>query len=87
MFSIHIYYVLLYQSTPHAAKMTLTKALGSFFSQGFAEGATNLKSLFSSKKEILLIEEEIDQATSLLVRQANSLVSYLSDQVENLTIR
>src|SRR5437763_3316265 len=82
MFSIHIYYVLLYQSTPHAAKMTFTKALGSFFNQGFTAGIANLKSLFSAKKEILLIEEEIDQATSLLVRQANSLVSYLSDLVE-----
>ena len=27
MFSIHLYYVLLYQSAPHAAKMTFTKAL------------------------------------------------------------
>ena len=82
MFSIHIYYVLLYQGRRHAAKMTLTKALGSFFSQGLAAGVANLKSLFSAKKEILLIEEEIDQATSLLLRQANSLVSYLSDLVE-----
>lgn len=82
MFSIHLYYVLLYQSTPHAAKMTLTKALGSFFSQGFTAGTANLKSLFSAKKEILLIEEEIEQATTILLRQANSLVSYLSDLVE-----
>ncbi len=82
MFSIHIYYVLLYQSTPHAAKMTFTRALGSFFSQGFKAGAANLKSLFSAKKEILLVEQEIEQAASLLLRQANSLVSYLSDLVE-----
>ena len=82
MFSIHLYYVLLYQSTPHAAKTTFTKALGSFFSQGFRSGAANLKSLFSAKKEILLIEEEIAQATTVLLRQANSLVSYLSDLVE-----
>ncbi|HEY6253491.1 MAG TPA: DUF87 domain-containing protein [Candidatus Angelobacter sp.] len=82
MFSIHIYYVLLYQSTPHAAKMTLSKALGSFFSQGLATGTTNLKSLFSAKKEILLIEDQIDQAATVLLRQANSLVSYLSDLVE-----
>src|SRR5207302_7433723 len=82
MFSIHIYYVLLYQGTPHAAKMTFTKAAGSFFSQGLRAGATNLKSLFGAKKEILLIEEEIEQASTLLLRQANSFVSYLSDLVE-----
>ncbi len=82
MFSIHIYYLLLYQGTPHAAKMTLTKAVGSFFSQGLRAGATNLKSLFSANKQILLIEEEIEQATTLLLRQANSFVSYLSDLVE-----
>jgi type IV secretion/conjugal transfer VirB4 family ATPase len=82
MFSIHIYYVLLYQSASHAARITFTKALGSFFSQGFKAGAANLKSLFSAKKEILLIEEEIEQATTILLRHANSLVSYLSDLVE-----
>jgi len=82
MFSIHLYYVLLYQSAPHAAKMTLIKALGSFFSQSFTAGIANLKSLFSAKKEILLIEDEIEQATTILLRQANSLVSYLSDLVE-----
>jgi type IV secretion system protein VirB4 len=82
MFSIHLYYVLLYQSAPHAAKMTFTKALGSFFSQGFTAGTANLKSLFSAKREILLIEEEIEHATTVLLRQANSLVSYLSDLVE-----
>ena len=82
MFSIHLYYVLLYQSASHAAKMTFTKALGSFFSQGFEAGAANFKSLFSAKKEILLIEEEIEQAATILLRQANSLVSYLSDLVE-----
>src|SRR5260221_9337190 len=62
--------------------MTFTKALGSYFSQGFTAGARNLKSLFSAKKEILLIEEEIEQAATVLLRQANSLVSYLSDLVE-----
>lgn len=82
MFSIHICYVLLYQHTPHAAKMTFTKALGSFFSHGFAAGAENLKSLLNAEKEILLIEEEIEQAARILLRQANSVVSYLSDLVE-----
>ena len=82
MFSIHIYYVLLYQGASYAGKMTLAKAMGSFFSQGFKAGAGNLKSLFSAKKEIVLIEEEIDQAATILLRQANSLVSYLSDLVE-----
>ncbi|HEY2233128.1 MAG TPA: DUF87 domain-containing protein, partial [Candidatus Angelobacter sp.] len=82
MFSIRIYYVLLYQSASHAAKMTPTKAVGSFFSQGLIAGSRNLKSLFSARKEILLIEEEIEQATTVLLRQANSLVSFLSDLVE-----
>jgi type IV secretion/conjugal transfer VirB4 family ATPase len=82
MFSVRIYYVLLYQSASHAAKMTITKAVGSFFSQGLFAGSRNLKSLFSARKEILLIEEEIEQATTVLLRQANSLVSFLSDLVE-----
>jgi len=82
MFSVRIYYVLLYQSASHAAKMTVTKAVGSFFSQGLIAGSRNLKSLFSARKEILLIEEEIEQATTVLLRQANSLVSFLSDLVE-----
>ena len=82
MFSIHIYYVLLYQNTHYAAKLTFTKVAGSFFNQGLRAGAANLKSLFSAKKEILLIEDEIDQAATILLRQANSLVSYLADLVE-----
>jgi hypothetical protein len=56
------------------------EAVGSFFSQGLRVGATNLKSPFSAKKEILLIEEEIEQASTLLL--AKSFVSYLSDLVE-----
>jgi type IV secretion system protein VirB4 len=82
MFSVRIYYVLLYQSASHAAKMTVTKAVGSFFSQGLIAGSRNLKSLLSARKEILLIEEEIEQAATVLLRQANSLVSFLSDLVE-----
>jgi type IV secretion system protein VirB4 len=82
MFSVHIYYVLLYQGKSQAAKMTFTKALSSVFSQGLAAGANNLKSLFSARKEILLIEEEVDHASTALLRQANNLVSYLSDLVE-----
>jgi type IV secretion/conjugal transfer VirB4 family ATPase len=82
MFSIHIYYVLLYQGASSATKMTFPKAMASFFSQGVTAGTANLKSLFSAKKEILLIEEEIDRAATILLRQANSLVSYLSDLVE-----
>src|SRR5262249_30137669 len=46
MFSVHTYYVLLYQGEPSAAKMTFTKALGSFFNQGIAAGVKNLGSLF-----------------------------------------
>jgi type IV secretion system protein TrbE len=82
MFSIRIYYVLLYQGASHAAKMTLTKALGSFFNQGIAAGVENLKSVFSAKKEIVLIEDEIEQAATILLRQANSFVSHLSDLME-----
>ena len=87
MFSIRMYYVLLYQGAPHAAKMTFTKAVGSFFSQGLSAGIRNLDSLFSAKKEILLIEDEIEQASTVLLRQANSFVSYLSDLVEIRLLR
>ena len=82
MFSIHLYYVLLYQGTSHVTKMTLAKALGSFLSQGFSTGTKNLKTLFSAKKEIVLIEDEIDQAATILLRQARSFVSHLSDLAE-----
>jgi type IV secretion/conjugal transfer VirB4 family ATPase len=82
MFSIHIYYVLLYQGTPNATKMTLTKALGSFLNQGPAAGVANLQSLFSTRKEIVLIEEEIDRAITIILRQANSFVSHLADLAE-----
>jgi type IV secretion system protein VirB4 len=79
MFSIRLYYVLLYQGTSKVTKMTLSKAAGSFVSQGLSAGVTNLKMLFSAKKEIVLIEDEIDQAATILLRQANSFVSHLSD--------
>jgi type IV secretion/conjugal transfer VirB4 family ATPase len=82
MFSIRLYYVLLYQGTSHVTKMTLNKAIGSFFSQGFSTGIKNLKTLFSAKKEIVLIEDEIDQAATILLRQANSFVAHLSDLME-----
>jgi type IV secretion system protein VirB4 len=82
MFSIRIYYVLLYQGASHTAKMTFAKALGSFFSQGIAAGVENLKSVFSAKKEIVLIEDEIEQAATILLRQAHSFVSHLSDLME-----
>jgi type IV secretion system protein VirB4 len=81
MFSVHLYYVLLYQGTGNA-KMTLAKAFGSFFNQGVTASIKNLQSLFSSKKEILLIEDEIGQTATILLRQANSLVSYLADLME-----
>jgi type IV secretory pathway VirB4 component len=82
MFSIRLYYVLLYQGASHVTKMTLSKAIGSFFSQGFSTGIKNLKTLFSAKKEIVSIEDEIDQAAAILLRQANSFVSHLSDLME-----
>jgi type IV secretion system protein VirB4 len=79
MFSIRLYYVLLYQGTFKVTKMTLSKAAGSFASQGLNAGIKNLKTLFSAKKEIVLIEDELDQAVTILLRQANSFVSHLSD--------
>ena len=79
MFSIRIFYVLLYQGTSHVTKMTFTKALGSFVSQGPKAGTKNLKTLFSAKREIVLIEAEIDQAATILLRQATSFASHLSD--------
>ncbi len=81
MFSIRLYYVVLYQGTSQAAKMTLPKALASFFSHGPTAGVANLKALFSTQKEVLLIEEEIERAITILLRQANSLIAYLSDLV------
>ncbi|HEV3040396.1 MAG TPA: hypothetical protein VHA33_21715 [Candidatus Angelobacter sp.] len=63
MFSIRLFYVLLYQGSSSATKMAFLKTLGSFLSQGPSAGIANLKSLFSTRKEILLIEEEIDRAT------------------------
>jgi type IV secretion system protein TrbE len=79
MFSIRLYYVLLYQGASSVTKMTLTKAIRSLFSGGINTGLANLKTVFSAKKEIVLIEQELDQAASILLRQANSFVSHLSD--------
>jgi type IV secretion/conjugal transfer VirB4 family ATPase len=79
MFSIRLYYVLLYQGTSSVTKMTLSKAVRSLFSEGISKGLRNLKTVFSTKKEILLIEEELEQAATILLRQANSFVSHLSD--------
>src|ERR1043165_4028725 len=81
MFFVRLYYVLLYQPAPHAAKMTFTKAVASVFSQGLRASSRNFGSIFSAKKEILLIEDEIEQASAILLRQANSLVSHLADLV------
>jgi type IV secretion system protein VirB4 len=82
MFSIRLYYVLLYQGTSSATKMTLSKAVGSFLNQGFSAGSKNLRTLFSAKKEIVLVEDEIDQSATIVLRQANSFVSHLSDLTE-----
>ena len=79
MYSIRLYYVLLYQGASKVTKMTFARALGSFFNQGFSIGSKNLQTLFSTKKEIVLIEDEIDQAATILLRHANSFVSHLSD--------
>jgi type IV secretion system protein VirB4 len=79
MFSIRLCYVVLYQGTSSVTKMTLGKAIGSLFSQGISKGLQNLKTAFSAKKEIVLIEHELDQAVAILLRQANSFVSHLSD--------
>jgi len=61
--------------------MTLTKALGSFL-RGPSTGMADLRFLFSANKEILLIEEDVDRAATILLRQADSFVSHLSDLVE-----
>ncbi len=79
MFSIRLCYVLLYQGGSRVTKMTLGKAIGSFFTQGLGTGIANLKTAFSAKKEIVLIEHELDQAAAILLRQANSFVSHLGD--------
>ena len=79
MFSIRLCYVLLYQGPSAVTKMTLGKAIGSFLTHGLSTGFANLKTAFSAKKEIVLIERELDQAAAILLRQANSFVTHLSD--------
>ena len=82
MFSVRIYYALLYQGASTAAKMTFAKALGSLATQGWSAGMAHLQSLFSTRKEMLLIEEEIDRAATILQRQAQGFVAHLSDLME-----
>jgi type IV secretion/conjugal transfer VirB4 family ATPase len=82
MFSIQIYYVLLYQAPTTATKMKLRTALGSFFTQGPDAGMQNLKASFGAKREITLIEEEIDAAVATLRRQAAAFVTHISDFCE-----
>jgi type IV secretion/conjugal transfer VirB4 family ATPase len=79
MFSIETYYVLLFQGPTSAAKMTLFKALASFASHGLSAGVENIKSLFSTRKELVLIEDEIDRALAALRRQADAFITHLSD--------
>lgn len=82
MFSIEIFYVLLYQAPTAAAKMKLSTAIASFFTQGAHAGRENLKASLSTKKEITLIEHEINNAIATLRLQAEAFVTHLSDFCE-----
>lgn len=66
MFSLGIYYVLLFQGPTSASKMSLFAALTSIFTQGPAAWVENLTASFSAKKEIALIQDELDRAVTTL---------------------
>jgi type IV secretion/conjugal transfer VirB4 family ATPase len=79
LFSLEIYYVILYQGSANSAKMTFTKALASFFSDGFSAGMQNLAASWSTKKQVVLIEKDITKAEHALLRTANAFVSQITD--------
>ncbi len=81
MFSLEIYYVLLYQGPTTAAKMSLLAAVASLFTQGPTAGVDNLKARFSMNKEVALIQEEIDRAL-ILLRHATQAVECQSREAQ-----
>src|SRR5579859_2891244 len=82
LFSVAFYYSIVYSGPSTTTRMTLTKALASFFSKGPAEGMKTLQTLFSAEKEILLIEEEISPSQTALLRITHSFISQIADLVE-----
>ena len=82
MFSLEIYYVLLYQGPTSASRMSLFAAMASLVTQGPAAGIENLKASFSANKEIALIEDELDRAVTVLRRQADAFITHVSDFCE-----
>ena len=82
MFTLQIYYVLLYQGPTSPSKTSVAAAVSSFFTQGPAAGIENLKASFSTGKEIILIQEELDRAVAILRRQSDAFITHIADFCE-----
>jgi type IV secretion/conjugal transfer VirB4 family ATPase len=79
LYSMRIYYVILYEGGRHQAK--LSRSLGRLASepkQAFEE----LKGFFSSKKQTVLIGSAVEKQHRMLLHQTHSLILQLSDFVK-----
>src|SRR5215472_10822532 len=78
LYSLQIYYVILYEGTAHHRSITGTIARLASEPKGAAE---ELKGLLSSKKQTLLIGGTIEKQHRTLLHQVRSLILQLSDFV------
>src|SRR5579859_2953575 len=79
LYSLKIYYVILYEGARHRAKLS-----GSLLriASDPQHGIDELKGFFSSKKQTVLIGSEIEKQHRLLLHQVRSLILQLSDFVK-----
>ena len=79
LYSLQIYYVILYEGAKHRAKLSASLAkLATQPQQGLKE----LRGFFSGKKETVLIGSAIEKQHRLLLHQVRSLILQLSDFVK-----
>jgi type IV secretion/conjugal transfer VirB4 family ATPase len=78
LYSLRIYYVILYEGAKHQAK--LTRSLLRLTSDP-KEAVEELKGFLSSKKQTVLIDSAIEKQHRLLLHQVRSLILQLSDFV------
>ncbi len=76
LYSIQIYYVVLYQGFRH--RPSLTRAVSRLFTQP-GRGLKEILGSLSTRTQVALIESDMEAATSTLLRQVESFIAQLSD--------
>lgn len=76
LFSLSIYYVILFEGSQSARKLTSTLAS---FAEHPAKAFQELWTSFSSKKQIVLLDREISGAQRTLLQKAQSFILQVSD--------